>query len=149
MRFAHLMSGLALVVCAGAVHAQATPPSTPQTTAVIDPPIVAAPPLTAPPPVSSLTMPKWSEFPVPPTGVPTPKDIAVQVKMQTDTAAALTAEVANLHWDGDAAEPFKAQTVARLDPDMLKPVDEQMSAEAIEAFGADLRRKAVPPPVAN
>ncbi len=125
------------------------PPRRRKTTAIVDPPIEQAPVIPAPAPVSGLTMPKWSEFPVPPKDVPTPADIAVEVKTQNDKARGLTNEVAALNWDPEDAETVRKETVARLDPDMMKPLDQPMSATAIEAFAADLRRKAVPPPVAN
>ncbi len=151
MKFLHLSLAVVLVgVSAGVVHAQtAIQAPAPQTTAIIDPPIVPAPPPPAPPPASDLTMPKWSEFPVPPKDVPTPSDIAVRVNAENDDAKAFNAEVAGLNWDPDVAETFKAQTVARLDPDMYKAVDKPMDAASIEAFGNDLRRQATPPPVAN
>ncbi len=152
------MAGLALtlMVSAGAVHAQTadqasskTPAPPPQTTAIIDPPIVHAPPPPDAPSKDNLTMPKWSEFPVPPTDVPTVSDIAARVSVQTDARTSLTAEVAALRWDGDVGQTFHDTTVSRLDPDMLKPVDAPMSADAIAAFGASLRKQAAPPPVAN
>lgn len=151
MKSLHLSLALALLtVSAGVACAQtATQAPAPQTTAIIDPPIVPAPPPPAPPPASDLTMPKWSEFPVPPKNVPTPADIAVRVKSENDAAKAFSAEVAGLHWDPDVADTFKAQTVSRLDPAMYKAVDKPMDAASIAAYGADLRRQATPPPVAN
>ena len=150
MKFAVLT--LALMVAAGAADAQTpakAPAPPPQTTAVIAPPVVPAPAIPAPPSSDNLTMPRWSEFPVPPTDVPTVKDIAARVKTQTDSRTSLSTEVAALRWDSDVAQSFHDATLSRLDPDMLKPIDSPMSSAAIEAFGAALRKQATPPPVAN
>ena len=143
-----------VILCAGsisfgAVHAQTAAAAPQQTTAVIDPPIVTAPPIPPATPKNDLTMPKWSEFPVPPKDVPTVTDIAARVKTQDELRKQLTAEVAALQWDGDDPQKFQTASVARIDPAMLQPVDTPMSAAAIEAFGNEMRQRAVPPPIVN
>lgn len=162
MTLAHLTSSLAMAACAGLVLAstavaqdaqapavQTSPQTPPQTTAIIDPPITPTPAVPDAAPASSLTMPKWSEFPLPPKNVPTKADIAADVKEQNAKATRLSAQVAGLKWDPEVAEPFRKQLLSRIDPAYLKPIDAPMSLDAIEALGADLRRRAVPPPVAN
>ncbi len=150
MRFAHLlMSGLALAGYAGVVHAQNATQPAPQTTAIIDPPIVSAPPLSAPPPVSSLTMPKWSEFPVPPTNVPTPAVFAARVQAATARQVQLSREMAAITWDNDIGEPFAAASRNRFKADKLKPIDPALSTDQINAYAASVRQRAAPPPVVN
>ena len=47
-------------------------------------PVIHAPPVTPPPPRPAVdTLPKWSEFPTPPTDVPTVAEIAQRVRSQT------------------------------------------------------------------
>ena len=150
MKFAHVLPVVAILAIGHPAAAQTAPDAqVAPVTAVIDPPIERAPPVPAAPANGNLTMPKWSEFPVPPKNVPTLGDIAAEVKAQTDRRQALDSEVAALTWDGDVAETFKAQTVARLDPEAYRPIDPALSTPEIEAFAAGLRRRAVPPPVAH
>lgn len=160
MKSAQTMRLIALAVCAaslalGSAHAQTTTqgakPATPAppTTAVIDPPLVPTPAVPPAAPKDDLTMPKWSEFPVPPKDVPTQATIKTRVDSEETLRDKLTAEVNALHWDGDVAETYQAATKARIDPEMLKPIDAPMSSDAIEAFAAQARKRAVPPPIVN
>ena len=120
-----------------------TPP--PVTAPVDMPPVVPAPSITAPAAkVDNLPFPKWSEFPVPPTNVPTPRDIAQRVKTENDKGKTFNAEVKALVWDKDVPEPFAEATRGRMDPEFSKQVD---VAQAQKDTQAVLNQHFVPPPI--
>ncbi|WP_155914645.1 hypothetical protein [Asticcacaulis sp. AC460] len=94
-------------------------------------------------------IPKWSDFPAPPGDVPTVAEFAQRVKTQTAASDKLAAEVRVLVWDKEQPEPYAAASIARINPVYLKPVDAIMTVEQIERLAEDLRRRAVPPPMAD
>jgi hypothetical protein len=103
----------------------------------------------APPSPSLSTMPHWSEFPVPPTDVPTAADIKERVDAQIVARDLLRAQFRALPWDAFEPEALAAAIHAQINPAMLTPVDAPMTAEQLESMGAALRAKAAPPPIAN
>lgn len=112
-------------------------------------PVVHAPPIVVPARPENDTLPKWSEFPAPPTDVPTVAEIAQRVKTQTAASAQLKAEVSRLVWDNTPIEPFAAATRRRLDPAYIQRLDRQLSMQEIEALATELRRRAAPPPMVD
>jgi len=109
------------------------------------PPVVPAPPIVAPAAkADNLPFPKWSEFPVPPTEVPTLPEIAQRVKVQNDNAKVFTAEVNALVWDKDVPEPFAEAVRGRMDPEFSKPVDLVQEQKDIREV---LSHQVVPPPI--
>ncbi|EGF90595.1 hypothetical protein ABI_36240 [Asticcacaulis biprosthecium C19] len=94
-------------------------------------------------------IPKWSQFPTPPADIPTVAQFGQRVKTQTAASDKLATEVRALVWDKEQPEPYAAAAIARINPVYLKPVDAVMSVEDIERLAEGLRRRAVPPPVAD
>ncbi len=109
------------------------------------PPVVPAPPIVSPAAKSdNLSFPKWSEFPVPPTDVPTLPEIAQRVKVQNNNAKVFTAEVNALVWDKDVPEPFAEAVRGRMDPEFSKPVDVVQAQKDLRDL---LSHQVVPPPI--
>ncbi|WP_155847330.1 hypothetical protein [Asticcacaulis sp. AC402] len=142
LRATAVLSGFCLVLAGGA-SAQETAESASQRPVAPIPAV--APSLTS----VAAGLPKWSEFPVPPSDVPTVADIAARVKTQAIASTQLAAEVRALVWDNDEPESFAAAAIARINPIYLKPVDAVLSVEQIERLADDLRRRAVAPPMAD
>ncbi|MGN6365301.1 hypothetical protein [Asticcacaulis taihuensis] len=94
------------------------------------------------------SMPKWSEFPVPPTNITTPAEFQAAV---TDTLAKrqqLKTETDALVWDDIVPETFAADARGRIDPAHTAPIEAQTTTPAqINALAEDLRKRAAPPPV--
>lgn len=94
------------------------------------------------------SMPKWSEFPVPPTEITTPAEFQAAV---TDTLAKrqqLKTETDALVWDDTVPETFAADARDRIDPAHTAPIEAQTTTPAqINALAEDLRKRAAPPPV--
>ena len=95
------------------------------------------------------SFPKWSEFPLPPTEVPTVAEIKVKVAEQNALRDQLTSEVAAIVWDKDDPNLFYTNANSRIDPKFLQPLDASLPPTALDAYGADLRKKATPPPIVN
>ncbi len=117
----------------------------PVTTPEVLPPVAPAPPVATPAAKSdNLPFPKWSEFPVPPTDVPTIPEIAQRVKVENDHGRMFTAEVNALVWDKDVPEPYAEATRNSLDPELSKPVDVAQAQKDIRDI---LSHHVVPPPL--
>ena len=146
---------------AGTCAAQAVTQATPQTVqtkpdpagwvappviAPVDmPPLVPAPPVNVPAPkADNLPFPKWSEFPVPPTDVPTVAEIAQRVKSQNDLNKAFNARLNALVWDNYVPEAFAETTREAMNPEYSKPVD---MAETQKEMQDILSHQVVPPPI--
>jgi hypothetical protein len=105
----------------------------------------AAPP---PPPQADInTMPKWSEFPVPPTNITTPAEFRADVAETQAKRQQLQAETRALVWDNTVPETFAADARGRIDPALTAPIDAQVTPAQIDAQAAELRKRAAPPPV--
>lgn len=131
----------ALMIAAPLAQAQ-TPAATPASVATdADTPYQPSAPLN--------TMPRWSEFPGAPEGVPTPAEIKLRVNAQLAKRQQLNTEVAALVWDKQQPDVIAAQARALIDPAYLTPVDPIMTREQAEAYAAGLRAKAAPPPIAQ
>lgn len=161
---------IAAVVCTGATAAQAAPTqkaanqaptnqapanqakpdpagwvAPPATVPVDMPPLVPPPPIVAPAAkTDNLPFPKWSEFPVPPTDVPTVSEIAQRVKTQNDLNKAFNAKVNALVWDDFVPEAFAVKTRDAMNPEYSKPVDQ---AETQKEMRDILSHQVNPPPV--
>ena len=93
------------------------------------------------------SMPKWSEFPVPPTDITTPAEFQAAV---TDTLAKrqqLKTETDALVWDDTVPETFAADARGRIDPAHTAPIEAQTTPAQIDALAEELRKRAAPPPV--
>ncbi len=101
----------------------------------------------APAPQANIdSMPKWSEFPLPPTDVPTAAEFKADVAMALDKRRQLRTEVRALVWDNTVPENFAAAR-DRIDPAHTAPIDAQTTPAQMEALAAELRKRATPPPV--
>jgi hypothetical protein len=102
----------------------------------------------APQPRSDLnTMPKWSDFPVPPTNVTTNAEYQADVNETLAKRRQLRTEVRALVWDGTVPESYAKAARDRLDPAQMTPIDPQTTPAQIDALAAELRKRAAPPPV--
>jgi hypothetical protein len=150
-RFLETAMALLRPVCIAAVLMLAAPVAHAQSTAAAQ----AAAPATSDadtryqPSAPLNTMPRWSEFPAPPEGVPTPQEIKLRVNAQLARRQQLDSEVAALVWDKQEPDVIAAQAKALIDPAYLTPVDPIMTREQAEAYAASLRAKAAPPPIAQ
>jgi len=102
---------------------------------------------TTPPPLD--TMPRWAEFPVLPTDVPTAADIKARVNVELARQKQLDAEVAALVWDRQEPDQIRDSLLSRIDEKRASPVDQALTSEQLEALAAALRARAAPPPIAN
>lgn len=140
------MRCLGVAVCAAAFGASAMAQESPESAA--QRPLAPLPNVT-PSTTATPGIPKWSDFPAPPTGIPTVAEFAQRVKTQTTASEKLAVEVRALVWDKEQPEPYAAAAIARIEAKYLKPVDSIMTAEQIERLAEDLRRRAVAPPMAD
>ncbi len=93
------------------------------------------------------TMPKWSEFPVPPTNITTPAEFQADVTQTLQKRQQLQSETSALVWDDTVPETFAEDARGRLDPAHLAPIDAQVTPAQIDAQAAELRKRAAPPPI--
>lgn len=93
--------------------------------------------------------PKWSQFPPPPTDVPTPAQIKQQVVALKATAVNLQRTADALPWELKEPDAMAASANARIDPVLGAPVEAGVDNAAIENMAARLRARANPPPVAK
>jgi hypothetical protein len=90
--------------------------------------------------------PHWSQFPKAPQNVPTPAMFAQTAHGLDQVQAQQLADIANLQWDLDAdPEAWAASQRRMIDPAMAVPAPPG-TEEAIEAWAAQQRALAVPPP---
>jgi len=104
----------------------------------------------APPPTPQAdinTMPKWSEFPVPPTNITTPAEFQADVTETQAKRQQLQTETSALVWDDTVPEPFAADARGRIDPAHTAPIEAETTPAQIDAMAAELRKRAAPPPV--
>lgn len=95
------------------------------------------------------SMPKWSEFPLPPEKVPTPAELLAKVTETQNQRRQLRTEVRALVWDESDPNVFAETAHGQINPSLAGPVDSTSSVAEIEALAAELRRRAAPPPVVN
>jgi hypothetical protein len=95
------------------------------------------------------SMPKWSEFPLPPEKVPTPAELLAKVTETQNQRRLLRTEVRALVWDESDPTVFAETARDKINPSLAGPVEATYSVAEIEALAAELRRKAAPPPVVN
>lgn len=100
----------------------------------------------APPQADINSMPKWSEFPVPPTNVTTAAEFQTDVSEALTKRTQLRTEVRALVWDNTVPENF-AEARDRIDPAHSGPIETQTSPAQINALADELRKRAAPPPV--
>lgn len=93
------------------------------------------------------SMPRWSEFPVPPKTVTPLSEFAARVAALNKTGAQLSHDEAQIQWPTITPEALRSDIMARLNPAKMAPIDKPMSQADIEAYAARLRAKAAPPPV--
>lgn len=95
------------------------------------------------------TMPKWAEFPVLPTDVPTAADIKKRVDAERAKQQQLNAEVSALVWDLQEPDQIRDTLLSRVDLTRAGPVDQPLTPVQLETLAAALRTRATPPPIAN
>ncbi|HTN39554.1 MAG TPA: hypothetical protein VLZ84_00295 [Asticcacaulis sp.] len=100
-----------------------------------------------PPQVDINTMPKWSEFPVPPVNVTTSAEFQAEVTETLQKRQQLRTEVRALVWDNTVPETFATDARARIDSAHWGPIEAQTTPAQIDALAAELRKRAAPPPV--
>lgn len=93
------------------------------------------------------TMPKWSEFPVPPVNVTTSAEFQAEVTETLQKRQQLRTEARALVWDDTVPETFATDARARIDSAHSGPIDAQTTPAQIDALAAELRKRAAPPPV--
>ncbi|UDF02307.1 hypothetical protein [Asticcacaulis sp. AND118] len=93
--------------------------------------------------------PKWSQFPPPPTDVPTPAQIRQQVVALKATAVNLQRTADALPWELKEPDAMAASAKAKIDPVLGAPVETGVDNAATETMAARLRARATPPPVAK
>jgi len=103
----------------------------------------------ATPPANISSMPKWSEFPVPPTNITTADQFRAEVTETLEKRKQLRTEVRALVWDDTVPETFAQAARGRIDPAFSGPLDAQVTPAQIDALAAELRKRAAPPPVVN
>ena len=130
-----------LMLAAPVAYAQSQAQGAPAASLDVDAPYQPSAPLN--------TMPRWSEFPGAPEGVPTPAEIKLRVNAQLAKRQQLNAEVAALVWDKQEPDAIAARAKSEIDPAYLQPVDPIMTRDQAEAYAASLRAKAAPPPIAQ
>ncbi|MFT4091629.1 MAG: hypothetical protein QM645_12910 [Asticcacaulis sp.] len=90
--------------------------------------------------------PKWSEFPALPQNVPNTAQIKTQVTEIYAQERVLLTQVGAIEWDRHDPDSFSMGTIARLDPELSRPVTENIRAQA-NRFAAEQAARAVPPPL--
>ncbi|WP_140985091.1 hypothetical protein [Asticcacaulis tiandongensis] len=90
--------------------------------------------------------PRWSEFPPLPQNVPSTTVIRAQVSDIYARERQLLAQVAAIEWDRHDPDSFSLSTIARLDPELSKPVTQNIR-DAANRFAAEQAARAVPPPL--
>lgn len=90
--------------------------------------------------------PRWSEFPALPQNVPGTTEIRAQVTEIYTQERLLLAQVAAIDWDRHDPDNFSLSIIARLDPELSKPVTESIR-DAANRFAAEQAARAVPPPL--
>ncbi len=96
----------------------------------------------------SRAYPRWRDFPAAPTGVPAPSQFAARVEQTEAARIALARAAAGLEWTLEDTQGFASATRRLVDPDLAAPVPPDAAART-EAFAAETRARAVPPPVAK
>ena len=92
--------------------------------------------------------PRWSEFPAAPQGVPTEGEFAMRVVATEKAKAILEAQARDLVWTLDNTEGWATQARGFVDPALAQPAPPDARAQT-EAWAAEMRAKATPPPVAK
>lgn len=95
-----------------------------------------------------LPYPRWSEFPAAPTDVPAPAEFAMRVADAEEAQAILEAQARDLVWTLEDSEGWATSTRAQVDASLAQPAPPDARAQA-EAWAAEMRAKATPPPVAK
>ncbi|MGA9658407.1 MAG: hypothetical protein WBQ60_04820 [Asticcacaulis sp.] len=108
-----------------------------------------AQPVAAPPAANLNSMPKWSEFPVPPKDVPTAADIRQKVLVAENKRRQLNTEVDAIVWDEGDPDAYAKAAFAKIDPEKSEALSLYTTPEAMDARAAELRRRAAPPPIAK
>lgn len=101
---------------------------------------------TVPPQADINIMPKWSEFPVPPTDITTDAEYKTDVSEALGKRKQLRTEVRALVWDNTVPENF-TEARDRIDPALKAPIETQTTPAQINALADELRKRAAPPPV--
>lgn len=97
--------------------------------------------------VKAYDYPSWSDFPPPPTDIPTPADIKHEVLAIENSAARLQDTVAKIVWELSNPDAFSRTVTARVDPILGAPIATPLANAEVEAFAEILRRKAKAPPI--
>lgn len=92
--------------------------------------------------------PRWSEFPAAPRDVPTEGEFAMRVVATEEAKAILEAQARDLVWTLDDTEGWAAQARSHVEASYAQPAPADARAQT-EAWAAEMRAKATPPPVAK
>lgn len=90
--------------------------------------------------------PRWADFPVTPTDLPQPAQVAANVQALNADSGALARQVAGIDWTlSDDPTAYVESITRRFDPAKMAPIGAQ-TPEEVEAFAETLRRRAAAPP---
>lgn len=89
--------------------------------------------------------PRWQDFPPEPVDLPSPTQIAGEVRGLGAARQGLTSEVDAMTWDEEDPAAVAAAIRSRVDSTLAAPIAVQTRQE-IEAEAERLRRRAAPPP---
>lgn len=92
--------------------------------------------------------PRWEDFPAAPVDLPQPAQVAASVGALRTSSQELAREVSLIDWTlTEDPEAFAESIRRRIDATLVSPISAR-TAEEIEAFAAELRRRgAAPPPI--
>lgn len=113
-----------------------------------DPPTDAASPLASR--VQALVdanreYPQWADFPRSTEPLPTPVEVAAQVRGLQGAGGDLAAEAARIEWTMTDPATFSAEVNSRIDAQQISPVTAETQAE-VEAFARRTRQRGTAPP---
>ena len=92
--------------------------------------------------------PRWADFPAAPAGVPTEGEFAMRVADAEEAQAILQAQARDLVWTLDDTEGWASSARAHVDHSLAQPAPADARAQT-EAWAAEMRARATPPPVAK
>ena len=90
--------------------------------------------------------PRWADFPAAPKDVPTDQQFAMRVVETEEAKAILEAQARDLVWTLDDTEGWASGARGFVDPNLAQPAPADTRART-EAWAAEQRAKAVPPPI--
>lgn len=90
--------------------------------------------------------PRWADFPAAPRDVPTAEQFGMRVVETEEAKAILEAQARELVWTLDNTEGWATASRGFIDPNLAQPAPADSRARS-EAWAAEMRAKATPPPI--